>query len=409
MRPLSTDLEPRRARRVLYVAYRAPYPPDKGERIRMFHQIRGLAERMEVHLVYPARGPNAAPPQPLLELCASVQVVREPRMPLFWEAVSFIGGKPRAAGRYHSRALPRAVRRVIASQSIDVVLASTVHMGPVVAPLRGVTRVIDLMDVYSEVWRETARWRRPPRAWLDRWEGARLAAYESELAHRVEATVFATDDEVALFRRVCAGGRVAAVPNGVDLGYFRPRPESSDGAPGLLAFVGTMDYPPNQDAAQHLIRDIVPRIAPTRRPHVLIVGRNPSKALLDLADPPAVEVTGEVPDVRPHLARARVAVAPFRMGRGIQNKVLEAMAMGIPVVASPLGAQGIGAGPADGLIVESTPADFASRLEGLLAAPEATAALGRRARAYVEAHHRWDISTQRLETVLDSAMQRAPR
>jgi sugar transferase (PEP-CTERM/EpsH1 system associated) len=393
---------------VLYVAYRAPYPPDKGERIRMFHQIRGLAERMAVHLVYPAPEPEAPPPAELLDVCASVQIVREPRMPLLSEATSFIRGKPRAAGRYHSRDLLRAAHRVIASQSIDVVFASTVHMGPVLAALPGVPRVIDMMDVYSEVWLATARWRRPPRAWLDRWEGVRLAAYETELAGLVDTTVFATDEEAALFRRGCAEGRLAAVPNGVDLDYFRPRPETRDGAPGLLAFVGTMDYVPNHDAAQHLIREIVPRISSAHRPQVLVVGRHPQRELLDLVDPPAVVVTGEVPDVRPHLARASVAVAPFRMGRGIQNKVLEAMAMGIPVVASPLGAQGIGAGPDDGLIVEATADDFASRLQRLLATPEATAALGQRARAYVETHHRWDTSSERLAAVLDSAMERSP-
>jgi sugar transferase (PEP-CTERM/EpsH1 system associated) len=390
---------------VLYVAYRPPYPPDKGERIRMFHQIRGLADRMAVHLVYPAPEPNEAPPAALLDVCASVQVVREPRIPLLSEAASFIRGQPRALGRYHSRDLLRAVQEVIASQAIDVILASTVHMGPVARAVRGIPRVVDLMDVYSEVWLATARWRRPPRAWLDRWEGVRLAAYEARLARSVETMVFATDEEAALFRRGNHEGRVAVVPNGVDLEYFRPRPDARDGPPGLLAFVGTMDYPPNHDAAQHLIEDIVPRIRSAHRPHVLVVGRHPPTALLELAARSAVAVTGEVPDVRPHLARASVAVAPFRMGRGVQNKVLEAMAMGIPVVASPLGAEGIGAGPEDGLIVEATADDFASRLQGLLSNPDATAALGARARAFVEAHHRWDVSSERLADVLDAAVR----
>lgn len=390
---------------VLYVAYRNPYPPDKGERIRMYHQIRQLSRTALVHLVFPADGRSSGIAPALRGLCASATSVPAPRLPLFSEVVHVVTGRPRSLGRYASRALSSAVRERVANASIDVAIVSTVHVASAMRGLDHVPAVIDLMDVYSEVWYQTAASRRPPRSWLDGLEAARLATCEYEAHRRFAEALVVSGEEADLLRQRIPDVRVTAVGNGVDLEHFRPRDTGAAVRVPTVVFVGTMDYAPNADAAAHLVRDILPRIdVPDVR--CRIVGRNPGRAVRHLAEPPRVVVTGAVADVRDHLAEARVAVVPMRMGRGVQNKILEAMAMGLPVVTTPLGREGIDARPEDGLCVAEGEEGLARETTRLLADPAGAAALGRRARAFVETHHRWEDRGRELFAVLENALAR---
>jgi glycosyltransferase involved in cell wall biosynthesis len=194
------------------------------------------------------------------------------------------------------------------------------------------------------------------------------------------------------------------VPNGIDLEYFRPIPRAA--APSGLIFTGAMDYLPNIDAVHHFCAAILPlvrRELPSTRFYV--VGLNPPAAVRRLGEIPGVVVTGTVPDVRPYYERAAVCVAPLRIGRGVQNKVLQAMAMGLPVVASTVAHRGLEAQPGRHLLVEDEPAAFAARVVALLRDPGAGHALGRQARAFVESNHAWDASCARLEVDLRLAVQ----
>src|SRR6185436_3795466 len=230
-------------------------------------------------------------------------------------------------------ALVRLVRRTLHAEPVDAILVSSVTVARCVQGVNGVPKVLDFVDVDSALWRASAARRMPPLSWLQRLEARRLARFEIETVRRFDHALFVSAAEARDFGRRAGDPPVAVVGNGVDLDAFALR-NGTPVAPEIV-FTGTMDYFPNVDAVQYLSASILPRVrdaVPAAR--FTIVGRNPTRAVRRLAREPEVTVTGAVPDVRPYLARAAVAVAPMRIARGVQNKVLEAMAAGVPVVAT---------------------------------------------------------------------------
>jgi sugar transferase (PEP-CTERM/EpsH1 system associated) len=243
-------------------------------------------------------------------------------------------------------------------------------------------------------------------AWVHRREGIRLAAFERETAARADASLFVSDAEAELFRRSIAppGADVRAVQNGVDLDFFDPAVAVAPAAAPrpLIVFTGQMDYAPNIDAVSWFAAEVLPRVPGA---HFAIVGRQPGEAVRRLAGD-RVTVTGAVDDVRCWLAAADVVVAPLRIARGIQNKVLEAMAMARPVVASPDAFEGVDAQPGRDLLVAESAADQAAAISGLLADPEAARALGAAARKRMTTHYRWDAKLAPLAGLIEADPRR---
>jgi glycosyltransferase involved in cell wall biosynthesis len=199
---------------------------------------------------------------------------------------------------------------------------------------------------------------------------------------------------------------VAVVPNGVDLEYFRPIAGPRE--PATLVFSGKMSYHANVSAALYFAREILPLVR-AARPEVRlsIVGSNPPRAVQALASDPAVSVTGHVPDMRPYLGSATIALCPITVKVGIQNKLLEAMAMGIPVVSTNVGAQGLAAVPGRDLLVAANPHEFADHICRVLADDELAERLGRAGRHFVERHHRWETATRALEVYMEAIEHQA--
>jgi polysaccharide biosynthesis protein PslH len=274
-------------------------------------------------------------------------------------------------------------------------------------------RVIDFCDVDSAKWTQYAAGRRPPMSWLYRREGRMLADFERNVAADSDASVLATEDEAALFRAMAPehAGAVRVLQNGVDAEFFDPslvHPDPYEPGGPVIVFLGAMDYWPNIDAAAWFAREILPEVRqrmPTAR--FAVVGMNPAPAVRALARLPGVLVTGKVPDTRPWLAHAAVSVAPLRIARGVQNKVLEAMAMARPVVASPEAATGLSAASAGALEVVAQHADWASHVCALLAAPARSAALGQAGREYVLSHHSWRANLGPLHAMLEQREEAA--
>jgi sugar transferase (PEP-CTERM/EpsH1 system associated) len=254
--------------------------------------------------------------------------------------------------------------------------------------LRAVPAVIDVMDVDSQKWFDYAAATRGPRAWLFRTEGRRLRRLEQALPAWARAVTLVGAAEAALYREFCAPGEVRAVTNGVDLDYFRPGPQAEGPA---CVFVGALDYLPNVDAAEWFCREVWPTVL-RRRPEAkfLLVGRRPAPAVQRLAALPGVEVVGQVPDVRPHVARAAVTVVPLRIARGIQNKALESLAMAKPTVVSPPTLAGLKAEPGVHLLCASSPAEWAAAVLRLFDDRDLCRRLGEAGRRYVEENHHWD-------------------
>jgi sugar transferase (PEP-CTERM/EpsH1 system associated) len=274
--------------------------------------------------------------------------------------------------------------------------------------LRDVPAVIDLIDVDSQKWLDYAEADRGPRAWLYRTEGRRLRRLERGLADWARAVTLVSVAEAELYRQSCPGASAHAISNGVDLDTFRPDPGPTTVEQGCV-FVGALDYRPNVDGACWFSREVWPEI---RRLHpratLALVGRRPTAEVRRLAREPGIEVVGQVPDVRPYVARAAVALAPLRIARGIQNKVLEALAMGKAVVASPRALVGLQVEPGVHALAASTPREWAEAVSGLLSDESLRRRLGAAGRVYVEEHHRWETCLERFGALLGLGQVSAP-
>jgi sugar transferase (PEP-CTERM/EpsH1 system associated) len=265
--------------------------------------------------------------------------------------------------------------------------------------------VVDLVDVDSQKWLDYAATSRGPGAWLHRAEGRQLRRIERDLPSWARGVVLTTPAEVAVYEQFAGAGTALAVHNGVDLDYFQPVPQSAEPS---CVFVGALDYRPNVDGLGWFCAEVWPHLR-RRRPDArfFIVGRRPVKAVQRLGGR-GVEVIGTVPDVRPWLARAAVAVAPLWIARGVQNKVLEALATGRAVVATPLCLQGLATEPGCHLLAASTAREWASALDHLLGDADLRERLGTAGRAFVEEHHSWDRCLEPLRDLLLGGPARIP-
>jgi len=379
---------------ILYLAHRVPYPPDKGDRIRTYHLLRSLSGVADVHLACFADEPPGRPDlEELGRLCRRVAVIRLGRRARRVRALcSLASGRTATEGAFESPTMRDLVARWSRETRFRSAIASSSGM---VQYLRGrearrIPAVVDLVDVDSRKWVDYAGASRGPMAWLYRTEGRRLGDLERAIPTWARAVTLVSEAEAALFRRSGGSGPIRAVTNGVDLESFHP------GFPGTVdrdgcVFVGALDYRPNVDGVAWFCREVWPGVL-ARRPgsRFVLVGRKPSAAVRRLAGLPGVELIGQVPDVRPHLASASVAVMPLRIARGVQNKVLEALAMGKAVVASPEAIEGIRADPGVHLLGASTPREWVEAVVGLLDDPALGRRLGAAGRAYVEGAHAWD-------------------
>ena len=358
---------------ILFLAHRAPSAPDRGDRIRSYHVLRYLAERARVHVVAFDEGEAPRPDLPL----ASWTVVPRTKSRARAIVEAMADGVPVSIAAFVDPAMKAAVA------AVPPVDATYVFSGQMAQYATG-RFVMDFVDVDSAKFADLAAETWGAKRWLFEREARLLAAVERCIAARAEASLFVSAPEAALF------GRGVAVGNGIDAQHFRPGAVAPARGGPLVVFTGQMDYQPNVDAVTWLADAVLPRIDAT----FAIVGRAPTAAVRALGRRSRVIVTGEVADTRPWLAAADVCVAPLRIARGIQNKVLEAMAMARPVVASPGAAEGI---DHRGTIRVALPDEFAAAVTELLAAP---GTLGDQARARVLDGYDWDARLRPLDRLL---------
>jgi sugar transferase (PEP-CTERM/EpsH1 system associated) len=396
--------------KILYLVHRLPYPPNKGDKVRSYHLLKHLAARHEVHLGTFLDDPDDEQHLPRVrELCASLHVARlNPRSAKLLSLRGLLSGEALSLPYYRDAGLQAWVDGTAARVGFDAVVVFSGVMAQYTNGLKGVKTLVDFVDVDSAKWRDYAPEHAWPLSWLYRREFAKLLGFEQRVADAAACSFFVTDHEVALFRELSPGRelRLAALGNGVDADVFAPdatraSPFTNDELP--LVFTGAMDYWPNVDAVTWFAQDILPALCarfPALRFH--IVGRSPAPAVLALAGE-HVNVTGTVPDVRPYLQHAAAVVAPLRLARGIQNKVLEAMAMARPVVAAATCVRAITADAQAGLLPADTESHYVEHLGALLADPEAANAAGRAARDFVLGAYSWDAHLAGLDRHLEAA------
>jgi sugar transferase (PEP-CTERM/EpsH1 system associated) len=392
---------------ILFLAHRIPYPPDKGDKIRSWRLLERLATLGRVHLGAFVDDPADMAHAPFLKsMCASVMLPEIRKSDRWKRSVKgWLRGDPLSVALFYDSAMVEWVRETLRRHQIDRIVVFSGQMAPYALPhLAGRKSVMDFVDIDSEKWAAYARAEHGWRRRIYKREAKLLRAAEKTATRHFGTSFFVSEDEAALFRKMAGSwaSNVKAMSNGVDCGYFDPAavvPVSPGGRP-FLVFTGAMDYRPNVDAVVWFVDRVWPRIrAAAPAAEFAIVGANPAAEVIKLRGN-GVAVTGRVADVRPFLAAADVAVAPLQIARGIQNKVLEAMAMARPVVATPQAFEGIEAVPGVHLLVSAKPEEIAGDILSLVADPARAQAMGQAARGHVAARYDWAATLAPLDAAL---------
>lgn len=394
---------------ILYLCHRIPYPPNKGDKIRSYNQVRFLSEHADVDLVTLADDPgDLAHESVLTQMCRRVEVFSLNRhlakIRGMWELAT---GRSISQGYFYHPGFQQTVDAWVSSTPYDAIVCFSSPMAGYL--LKGMPEyqkhpkyrnrsparfIMDFCDLDSDKWRQYARQASFPMNFVYNAEGKRLLAFEKKIARAFDHSVFVSRAEADLFVKAFPGaGQVGVIPNGVDFDSFSPdrvTPVETTGAP-MLMFPGAMDYHANVEGVCWFVREIFPQVRQQVPDAVFyIVGSNPVQKVRDLEKTPGVIVTGFVADIRQYYRAADLCVIPLTIARGVQNKVLEAMAMEKPVVSTSVAVQGISASHGRDLVVADAPGQFARDTVRLLQDRDHADAYGFAARQFVRNHHDWD-------------------
>lgn len=389
------------ALKILFLAHRLPYPPDKGEKIRAYHLLRFLSKGHRIWLASLAWSPKEVrDAEQLSSLCEQLFTVR---MRPLWAKIrclpTLLSSDPLTLPYFRSARMGFQVRRWLRNGQFDLVLAFSSSMAQYAMARTLTPKVMELVDVDSDKWTQYAKKVGFPLSAIYAREGRRLQSFEARVAQSFDRCTVVSEAEQRIFQTAFKGCTAYVVPNGVDHQHFRPRGGRRQA--NSLVFVGTMSYFPNVDAVLYFCNQILPLI----RRHIpqvnfLIVGRNPTRGVRRLCTRKGIQVIGAVPDIRVYLERAMVFVAPLRIAPGVQNKILQAMAMGVPVVCTSQAVQGIQAQAGHDLMLADTPQDFAVRTVELLLDRQKWESLSRNGRRTVVERYDWDVCLGKFEEVL---------
>ena len=391
---------------ILYLTHRLPYPPDKGDKIRSYHLLKHLCRNYTVHLgTFIDDEADLQHVETVRTLCKEVYVGRiHPLRARVASLPALLSSAPLTTAYYRDPGLHRWIAQLRRDYPITRFLVFSSAMAQFVPDDPGSIRCIDFVDIDSDKWAQYATRKPAPISWVYRREARTLLQYERSVATRFDASLFVSEAEAELFKKLapesCA--KIDYFSNGVDTEYFSPAHALANPYPGgtqAIAFTGAMDYWPNVDAVTWFADEVFPLIlAQHPQARFYIVGSKPTAAVIALGQRPNIVVTGRVPDVRPYLAHAVAAVAPLRIARGIQNKVLEAMAMAKTVFVTPAALEGIAAESGRDLVRVDDAGGMASAVNAFLRDP--TADLGPAARNLVQQRFSWESNLARIDACL---------
>lgn len=391
---------------ILYVCHRFPYPPKRGGKIRPFNMIRHFTQQgHRVTVCSLARsigeakeGAGIAPHCARYEMATVSNPLQTLRM-----VARLPTPVPSSFGYFYSPDLKRRIDAALARERFDLIFVHCSSVAQYVEHVRGIPKILDFGDMDSQKWLEYAVFKPFPLSAGYRLEGAKLVREEKRLAGRFDLCTATTRMEWETLRSYGVPVDTDWFPNGVDAEFFKPDGEGYD--PDTLSFIGRMDYYPNQECMFEFCAEVLPRIQ-ARRPSakLLIVGADPSPAIRRLGELPGVTVTGSVPDVRPHALRSAAMIAPLNIARGTQNKILEAMAMGVPVITSGAAAGGVDALADEHLLVANRPEEYAAAALRLMEDAAERDRLAKAGRARMLSNHDWSASMQRLDAIVDRCL-----
>ena len=393
---------------LLLLVHRIPYPPNKGDKIRSYNLLKHLAQHYRVYLATFVDDADDWQHVPRVKsLCADAHFAAlNSKTARVRSLGALLGNRSLSLDYYSDRGFRTWVEQVIADEQISRIVVFSSAMAQYAEAYPEARRVVDFVDVDSDKWRQYAQKKSWPMSWLYRHEARQLLAYERHVARTCDASLFVSEPEADLFRQLApeSSHKIGYFNNGVDTVYFSPdhafdNPYAAD-EPAIV-FTGAMDYWPNVDAVQWFATEVFPRLrVDFPKVRFMIVGARPAPDVLALAAADGITVTGTVDDVRPFIRHAAVAVAPLRVARGIQNKVLEAMAMSKSVVVSPQALEGIEAEVGRDLVVAGDAGQFINAVAALLNHPEP--ALGTAARRQVQQRYSWAANLSRIDASLET-------
>ncbi|WP_213999914.1 TIGR03087 family PEP-CTERM/XrtA system glycosyltransferase [Arsukibacterium sp.] len=392
--------------KILYVCHRFPFPPKRGGKIRPFNMIRHFTEQgHQVYVASLARSPEeAADGEGIKQYCHHyyAAVVKEPvqfarmilRLPLL---------TPSSMGYFFSHDLNNHIKGLLAEHKFDLIFVHCSSVAQYVAGVTDTPKLLDFGDMDSQKWLAYRAFKPFPLSLGYYLEGQKMLRAEKRLARRFDLCSCTTKAELATLQSYNTQVPTAWFPNGVDTDYFNPGTASYEHH--SISFIGRMDYYPNQEAMLQFCRQTLPLIR-EQIPDVklYIVGAEPSAAIRALANLPGVVVTGSVPDVRPYIINTAAMVAPLNIARGTQNKILEAMAMAVPVVSSSQAAGGIDAIVNQHFLIADTPSEYANALVKLMRNPSYRQQLAEAGRQRMLTHHQWHLSMQQLDSIVQQCI-----
>lgn len=392
--------------KILYVTHRFPFPPKRGGKIRPFNMISHLSQKHSVTVASLVRSEQEGQEgEGLREHCSKYLMARIGKPVAIGQMIARLPTTvPSSMGYFYSRSLKKKIDLELESTQFDLIFVHCSSVAQYVENVTGIPKILDFGDMDSQKWLEYAKVKASilsPGYYL---EGRKLEKNEKRLAKKFDYCSCTTRAEMDTLRAYNVGARTDWFPNGVDHEFFSPSGEPYE--KDSLCFIGRMDYYPNQECMLEFCQHVLPLIR-QKRPAIklTIIGADPSKPIIQLSKIDGVTVTGSVPDVRPYVLRAAVNVAPLNIARGTQNKILESLAMGVPVVSSVIAAGGIDAVPGEHFLTASTHREYADQIIRLLDNPGERERFSQAGRARMLSHHDWGKSMCRLDSLIENCMQ----
>lgn len=397
---------------ILLLVHRIPFPPNKGDKLRSFNLLKVLAGHYRVHLgTFVDKRSDWQHVHQLTPYCAETCFIPINSVSAtLRSARGFLQGAALTLPYYGDRRMKRWVNEVARDKPLvaAVVFSSSMAQYVLGKKFDGLRKVVDFVDVDSDKWHQYSETKSWPLSWIYRREARKLSCAEADIAQSFDASIFVSQAEAELFLARSAGisHAVHAVPNGVDTDYFDPgiklpNPYRDPGK--VLVFTGAMDYWANVDAVRWFAAEVFPDIRRQLTGSAFyVVGSNPTAAVHELSHLPGVHVTGTVPDVRPYIAHAHAVVAPLRIARGVQNKVLEGLAMGRPVIASPAAIDGIDCGAIDGVVVADQADVMAQETIRVLQSSDTREGAHER-RHFILQHYNWQKNLGQVINMIEAA------
>ena len=386
---------------ILFICHRFPFPPKRGGKIRPFNIIKHLSNKHRVTVASLVRSPEEAKDgDGIVTHCAAYEMGK------VWNPVQvmrMIGclatTTPSSMGFFYSRHLAHRINELLQNETFDLIFVHCSSVAQYVEDVHSIPKILDFGDMDSQKWLEYSSYKTAPLSfgyWL---EGMKLLRAEKLLAGKFDFGTATTRAELETLDGYQTSVATDWFPNGVDTEYFCPSDEPYN--PNVIVFVGRMDYYPNQQCMLDFCANVLP-IVRARRPDVQlkIVGADPSVNIRKLGMLPSVSVTGSVPDVRPYLRQAALSVAPLKIARGTQNKILEAMAVGVPVITTSVAARGVDAVAPEHFLVADSISEQVDAIFRVLDSVSERERLSGAGRQRMLTHHQWGQSMERMDTII---------